>query len=320
MKFILFFITLLSFRDCFAALPDFGSVGPFSLIAMNGKSVTEKDLEGKLWVVDFIFTRCNGPCPLLSSQMAKIQEKLPQNSGLLSITVDPDYDTLEILSAYSERFGADPSRWLFVTGKREDVYRLIQNQLLNAVEKNPNAASVGEAFIHSQRFVLLDEKGHIRGFYDGEDASAPQTILRDLKFMNASRQIPRLNALLNITSAFFLLSGYGFIRRKRITAHRVSMGLAFLSSSVFLVSYVLYHLKMGSMPFVGEGWIRTLYFTILISHSILAVLIVPLVLVTLYRALKGNFKTHKSIARWTFPLWLYVSVTGVVVYWMLYQL
>jgi protein SCO1/2/putative membrane protein len=306
--------------ECSAVLPDYGAVGPFSLTRESGKSFTEKDLEGKLWVMDFIFTRCSGPCPLLSRQMAKIQEKLPEGAGLLSITVDPEYDSPEILSEYAQRFNADPSRWLFLTGKREDVYRVIQNQFLNAVESNPDAVSVGEAFIHSQRFVLLDESGHIRGFYDGEDAATPRKILRDLKFMNASHQVPRVNALLNMMSAFFLLSGYFFIRRKRIGAHRVSMGLAFLSSTVFLVSYIIYHLKTGSMPFTGEGWIRTFYFTLLISHSILAVMIVPMILVTLYRALKRNFAAHKSIARWTFPLWLYVSVTGVVVYWMLYKI
>ncbi|OGR88618.1 MAG: hypothetical protein A3A86_01365 [Elusimicrobia bacterium RIFCSPLOWO2_01_FULL_60_11] len=143
--------------------------------------------------------------------------------------------------------------------------------------------------------------------------------MRDLRTLQSSDDsVPRVNALLNMTSAFFLLSGYFFIRLKRVAAHKVSMGLAFLASSVFLVNYIRYHLTAGSVPFAGEGALRTLYFAILISHSILAVAVVPLALTTLYRALKGDFEAHKKIARWTFPIWLYVSVTGVVVYYMLY--
>ena len=93
---------------------------------------------------------------------------------------------------------------------------------------------------------------------------------------------------------------------------------AFTTSTLFLISYLSYHYQVGSVPFKGQGWIRTVYFTVLISHTILAVTIVPLVLVTLTRALKGSFDRHKRIARWTLPIWLYVSVTGVIVYWMLY--
>ncbi len=95
---------------------------------------------------------------------------------------------------------------------------------------------------------------------------------------------------------------------------------AFTVSVLFLISYLIYHYQVGSVPFKGQGWIRTAYFTVLISHTVLAVTIVPLVLITLTRALKGNFERHKRIARWTLPLWLYVSFTGVIVYWMLYGL
>jgi len=95
---------------------------------------------------------------------------------------------------------------------------------------------------------------------------------------------------------------------------------AFTTSTLFLVSYLVYHYHVGSVPFQGQGWLRAVYFAVLVSHTILAVLIVPLVLITLTRGLKGNFDRHKRIARWTFPLWLYVSITGVLVYWMLYHL
>ena len=132
--------------------------------------------------------------------------------------------------------------------------------------------------------------------------------------------LPTLNAILNALSAILLVNGYRFIRQRRITAHKRCMISAVVTSSLFLASYLTYHFQIGSKPFTGQGPIRTVYFSILISHTSLAITIVPLVLITLRRALKGKFERHARIARRTLPLWLYVSVTGVVVYWMLYQL
>lgn len=132
--------------------------------------------------------------------------------------------------------------------------------------------------------------------------------------------LPTLNATLNATSATLLLLGYIFIRRRRITAHKACMVAALLVSTLFLTSYIYYHYYHGATPFPGTGWVRTVYFSILIPHTILAVVIVPLALTTVYRAWRGRFERHKRIARWTLPLWLFVCVTGVVVYWMLYHL
>lgn len=129
-----------------------------------------------------------------------------------------------------------------------------------------------------------------------------------------------LNASLNGTSGVLLLAGFTMIRQGRVQAHKRCMISAFIVSSVFLVSYVIYHIRVGDILFQGQGWIRPVYFTILISHVLLAIAIVPLAIITLSRALKEKFDRHRRIARWTFPLWLYVSVTGVVVYLMLYQL
>ena len=132
--------------------------------------------------------------------------------------------------------------------------------------------------------------------------------------------LPALNAALNLTSTVLLLAGYAFIRRKRVFQHKVCMLAATLTSALFLTSYLIYHYQAGSRLFTGSGSIRLLYFSVLISHVILAALIPPLAGVTLYRALKGRFDRHRRIARLTLPLWLYVSFTGIVVYWMLYQL
>ena len=132
--------------------------------------------------------------------------------------------------------------------------------------------------------------------------------------------LPTLNAILNALSAILLVSGYLFIRRRKIAAHKRCMIAAVVTSSLFLVSYLTYHYQIGSKPFEGQGPVRTVYFSILLSHTALAITIVPLVLMTLRRALKGNFERHAHLARRTLPVWLYVSVTGVVVYWMLYRL
>ncbi len=132
--------------------------------------------------------------------------------------------------------------------------------------------------------------------------------------------LPSINAGLNSTCALLLAAGYLFIRNKQVRAHKLCMLSAFTVSVLFLISYLIYHYQVGSIPFKGQGWIRTVYFTVLISHTVLAVTIVPLVLITLRRALTGSFERHKRIARWTLPLWLYVSITGVMVYWMLYGL
>lgn len=132
--------------------------------------------------------------------------------------------------------------------------------------------------------------------------------------------LPTVDAALNATSAVLLTLGYIFIRRGNVRAHKTCMLSALGTSAVFLACYLTYHYFHGTTRFPGHGAVRPVYFTILISHTVLAAVIVPLVVTTLYRALRGRFALHRRIARWTLPAWLYVSVTGVVVYWMLYHL
>ena len=131
--------------------------------------------------------------------------------------------------------------------------------------------------------------------------------------------LPAVNAFLNGTSAVLLALGFGFIRRRNMAAHRACMLAAFGVSSLFLISYVAYHAQAGSVPFRAGGIIRPVYFTLLLSHIVLAAVIVPLALTTLYQAWSARFDRHRRIARWTLPIWLYVSVTGVLVYLLLYH-
>ncbi len=132
--------------------------------------------------------------------------------------------------------------------------------------------------------------------------------------------LPALNASLNGLAATFLAAGWIFIRRRKDGAHRISMFTAFVCSIAFLVSYLYYHSQVGSVRFQGTGVVRTLYFTILISHTVLAAMVPFMAAATLYRAVRKRYDRHRAIARWTLPIWLYVSITGVVIYWMLYHL
>lgn len=137
--------------------------------------------------------------------------------------------------------------------------------------------------------------------------------------MNLS-DLPAVNACLNSLSAIFLSAGYFFIRRKNQTAHRNCMVSAVVTSTLFLICYLIYHFYAGRTVFNDPAWFRPIYLTILLTHTVLAVVILPLVLVTLTRALRQRFDAHKRIARWTWPIWMYVSVTGVIIYLLLYQI
>ena len=135
-----------------------------------------------------------------------------------------------------------------------------------------------------------------------------------------TRDLPALNAVLNTSCAVLLTVGWTLIRRRRRDAHRLAMLGAVAVSAAFLASYLVYHAEVGSVRFAGQGVLRAVYFAVLSSHTLLAAAIVPLVLITLARALRGRFEAHRALARWTLPLWMWVSVSGVVVYWMLYRL
>jgi uncharacterized membrane protein YozB (DUF420 family) len=132
--------------------------------------------------------------------------------------------------------------------------------------------------------------------------------------------LPAVDAILNGTSAVFLIVGHRFAGKRRIGAHRACMLIAFACSTLFLACYLYFHYCVGVVRFSGKGWVRPAYFALLISHTVLAAVIVPLVLISLYMALTNQFSRHSRVARWTYPLWVYVSVTGVIVYWVLYRL
>ncbi len=308
-------------------LGDLGyELGSFRLTERSGRAVTEADLAGDVWVAAFVFTRCPMSCPRISSVMKKDLQGPLGDAGvrLVSISVDPDYDTPAVLARYAAGLGADPDRWWFLTGKQDEVVDLILDRFHLPIEKDPGADADAkvEAVRHSPRLVLVDRGNKVSGYFDSDDPKAvAKLVAKARRKASWARKLPAVNATLNGTCALLLMLGWVLILTKRARGHAACMISAVVVSSVFLGCYLIYHFQAGSVEFPGEGWPKVVYRSILLSHTVLATFgVVPLVSLTLIRAIRKDFHRHASIARVTFPIWLYVSITGVVIYWMLYQM
>lgn len=331
-------------------------IGPFSLVERSGEAVTDATLRDQVWVTSFIFTRCKLSCPRITSVMKSLQDRLGDaDVKLVSISVDPEHDTPEVLAEYARTFGADPDRWWFLTGPKDETLELIRKNFLVTAMTNPSPAADGsdEAVIHSDRLALVD-RGRLVGLFESGDPQALDALIVQAKRRALPpwvRSLPPINASLNALCTVLLLLGWRAIRRPSGPAnlaateeqaharptvagrfavlwsspaargHVLAMGMAVLASAIFLGSYLTYHAFAGSKRFPGEGFTKWAYLTILTSHSLLAALAaLPLVGAVLYRAIRGDYAGHARAARVAFPVWLYVSITGVVIYWMLYQL
>lgn len=176
-----FYITFLLLSGCTPAAKAPQELPDFALTAVTVDGTSPFDLEtlrGRAWVADFVYTRCAGPCPLLTANMAGLQRRLPAKVGLLSFTVDPDHDSPEVLTLYMKKFNADPQRWFFLTGDKTELIRLARDGFLLAVVENA-AALPGERFAHSTKFVLIDARARVRGWYDGDDAASLDKLAAD---------------------------------------------------------------------------------------------------------------------------------------------
>lgn len=304
------------------------TLGDFELTERSGRPIASKDLSNDVWIASFVFTRCPSSCPLITNTMKSLQNELSGSQiRLVSISVDPDFDTTEILTKYADSHSADRERWWFLTGRKSDIYKLILEQFHVSVgtSSEEERQAGAESVAHSDRLVLVSRGNRVAGTYLSRDLDAVNRLARDARLLESEgtwpRRLPEINASLNATCSVLLLLAWSFILTKRRQLHALTMISAIAVSSLFLGCYLVYHFMVGSMPFRGYGPIRVVYFTILLSHTVLATLgVVPLLVVTLFRAAKGRFQDHARIARVTFPIWLYVSVTGVVIYWMLYRL
>jgi protein SCO1/2/putative membrane protein len=321
------------------------TVAPFHLVERSGRTITNADLKGKVWIAGCTFTCCTMSCPKIVEAMSLIHEEI-RGTGvyLVNFSVDPEHDTPARLNQYASALGVDSREWLFLTGKSDEIFALIDRSFQTRPQRNPDPnAEAGLRVAHTSRLFLIDHHGRVRGSYscvenelgpDNQmsnqfhiDEVERQRLVHDAHALAQGplgpaiqlTWLPTVNAALNATSAVLITVGYSFIRRRRMKPHVFCMLGAVLISSLFLTSYLYYHYFHGATPFPGSGWTRPVYFSILISHTILAALVAPMVLTTLFFALRGQFQRHRRIARWTLPIWLYVSVTGVVVYWFLYH-
>jgi protein SCO1/2/putative membrane protein len=316
----------------------------FALTDQQGRPFSSEALRGNVWIADFVFTSCAGPCPLMSQRMSELQTALAdaEEVRFVSFTVDPERDTPEVLREYAAAYDAGP-RWTFLTGDRDAIYDMSLNGFKltavdqRSVESGADAAALATApavpreqfdhmIMHSTNFVLVDHAGAIRGYFnsiepDRVDAlqRAARVLARDVRVPPAVSMLPAVNATLNGAATLLLIFAFIAIRQRNIGLHATLMMAAVASSILFLASYVTYHAFAGSTRFTETGVIRGVYLFILLTHVVLAVVIVPLVIMVLRHALGRRFDKHRRLARVTLPLWLYVSITGVVVYWMLYH-
>jgi uncharacterized membrane protein YozB (DUF420 family)/cytochrome oxidase Cu insertion factor (SCO1/SenC/PrrC family) len=329
--------------------PSAPELGAFRLEERSGRIVTENDLADRVGIASFIFTRCPLSCPRISGVMKGLQGPLAgSNVLLLSVSVDPEHDTPAVLSEYARRFGAMPDRWWFLTGPKATIHHLIRDRLkLSLTEGIPADPENGtEAIIHSDRLALLD-RGRVVGFFDSNDPKDVELLIakaRRRALPGWVRILPTVNASLNALSGALLLAGWIMIRRYRLAtaqpadqadgvdsapsiwdhpmvkAHIACMISAVGTSTLFLVCYLVYHYRAGSYAFPQGGLLRVLYLAILLSHTLLATASVPLILITVLRGWRGDLAGHTRFATITFPIWMYVAVTGVVIYLMLYHL
>jgi protein SCO1/2 len=180
---VVFYAAILSAPGCSPAPQPQRALPNFSLTAVTADGTMPFDLgalRGRAHVANFVYTRCAGPCPMLTANMAGLQKRLPHSIGLLSFSVDPDHDSPEVLAGYARRFNADPRRWLFLTGEKAELIRLVRDGFLLPVAENA-AALPGERFAHSTKFVLIDAQARVRGWYDGDDAASLDKLAADAK-------------------------------------------------------------------------------------------------------------------------------------------
>ena len=326
----------------------FPSVAPFELVERSGRTITDRHLRGRVWIAGLTFNCCTMSCPQVREAMRRLQEDLRHTDvRLVSISVDPAHDSPSELRRMADAIGAEPQRWLFLTappGKGFTyVNRLIEASFQTRAVFDPEAEP-GRRVAHTSRLFLVDQQGRVRGSYAvvsnilGENQLPTDAFRIDEQELARLRHdadaldggplrsvirlgdVPTLNAILNGSGAILLLLGYCCIRRRAVALHRFCMLSAVAVSAVFLAGYLYYHFYHGATPFLATGWIRPVYFVVLITHTGLAAIVLPLVVVTLWRAFHGQWQQHRRIARWTLPIWAYVSVTGVVVYFTLYHL
>lgn len=354
----------------------------WTLTNQAGETVTPDNLRGKPYVGTFIFTRCQTHCPDLVRRVYDLEQRLKDvDVRFVTVSVDPDHDTVEHLAKYAEIFSTDPDRWMFLTGSKEEILNFaIYGSRQMRTEPLDAETFIGPQAAHSLRLMHVGADGRLVGsyhfqkpedmlalrrvlegksetrdehkplptaeemvpiaFFEGDNGTAvdvdppvalettpvvvqPRDALAGLPAW--AKKLPALNASMNGLASIFLICGFVAIKRRRARTHRSFMMAAIVASAVFLAGYVVYHIALGQYttshgkPFEGVGVARTLYFGILIPHVVLAATVPFFVAITVFRAYKQRWDDHKRIAKVAYPVWMFVSVTGVIIYAMLYH-
>jgi uncharacterized membrane protein YozB (DUF420 family)/cytochrome oxidase Cu insertion factor (SCO1/SenC/PrrC family) len=331
--FLLFIAPLLAAAQEKPFKPYAFEVRDFTLQEAAGNDFRPRDLRGKIWVAHFFFPGCTEVCTKTTPNMKRLQDHYRGKLDVRLVSIALNNDTLDTLQRYAEAQNAEPGQWLFLTGPDEKVHGIVQTSFWVTAVRQKNAKP-GSEVSHSDALFLIDHEGNAVGYVEGSAETASETLKTEIDRLRVRRRLesripvtgadlPWFNALLNSSCTVLLLLGWIAIRLRYETLHKVLMLLALAVSAVFLASYLFYHfvvMEMEPTRFAGTGAARYVYLAILLSHTVLAIVVAPLALTIAAQGLRDARRIHVKLARWTLPMWLYVSVTGVVVYWMLYRI
>jgi protein SCO1 len=298
-------------------------VKPFTLTERDGRTITPHSLRGKVWVAHFFYPTCQGPCTKTVPTMSRLNEIFADKPDVLLVSIALTGDAPSLLEQFAGGHGAG-ANWLFLTSpdNPDQVLDVVQGSFFQTARRKADATP-GDEIDHSVSLVLVDRDGVMRGYVDGRDPAVIPEFVEKIRLVAAQRyRLPALNAVLNTCSAVLLLIGWLAIKQRRERLHIVCMTAALVTSAAFLAGYLYFHFAItGAQPtrFRGPDNLRLVYLAILGTHTILAMVVAPLALYVAWQGWRDHRPRHVRVARWTLPVWLYVSVTGVVVYWMLYQ-
>lgn len=314
-------------------------IGDFRFIERSGREVGLEDLLGQPWIGVPFFRGCTGPCPSLTSDLHTAFRERLAGSGVrvVSFTLDADEDTPSALRSYAEEYHIESEEWLFLSGPDKGALQeYVRGQLGVPVAESVAAGfEYGQSITHGTRLPVIDPEGRIAGWYEcaranfGDVQSFEASVGALVDRARALRTrpktaLPLINAVLNGLAFVLLLAGMRAIHAGARERHALLMRSAFVVSATFLACYLYYHLVVqagyGPTPFHAEGPARIAYLLLLASHVVLAMVNLPMVLRTFWLAHKQDWERHRWWARKTLPLWLYVSITGVFVYVVLYHL
>lgn len=318
----------------------FTTVPDFTFLERSGEPLGRGDLLGSPWIAVPFYVRCQGPCPSLTGDLRA--QVLPRLAGsdvrIVSFSVDPEFDSPEQLRTWAEQFGVEGDQWVFLTGDLAPMEEFVRGGLKVALARDPSL-DPGLAVTHSTRLPVIDPEGRIAGWYEcASDTLGREVLLENMERMarralalsrsapakSSGSSLPAINATLNGLATILLLLGYRAIKGGARERHARLMRAAFVASAVFLGCYLYYHtvvlpLQGGPTQFHGTGLAKVAYLVLLASHVLLAIINLPMILRTFWLAHREDWERHRWWARKTYPIWLYVSVTGVVVYLVLYH-